>query len=175
MPSLPAVLPELLGFQIIFALEVMVVLSLYKKFYRPKRNYNYIIILFYFIAATIFSLLNDVISGVIIPSDYFELIKPFAFILFYWLYRYSVIDVGVVERNTLKAILVIFIFLSIWSVLSFIFPTVFYPLEILLYKRESMSVLRGKAIGSFSQTYHFAYTLLLPLAMSFIMLIQTDT
>ena len=30
MPSLPSVLPELLGFQIIFALEVMVVLSLYK-------------------------------------------------------------------------------------------------------------------------------------------------
>lgn len=172
IPSFPSILPELLGFQLIFALEVLVTLYLYKRAYSPQRRYNYLIILTYFVSITIFSLLNDVVKGVVVPSDFFELIKPLAFILFYWLYRYTIVDVEVVESQTLKAIRIIFLFLSMWSIFSFVFPSFFYPLELLLYKRESMAVHRGKAIGSFSQTYHFAYTLLLPLALSLIVLIQ---
>ncbi len=175
IPSFPAFLPELVGFQIIFALEVLTAVYLYKKLYHPKIEYNSLIIVSYFVICTIFSLTNDAVTGVIIPSDFFELIKPFAFILFYWLYRYSSVDVNIIEQKTFKAIWFIFIFLSIWSILSFIFPSIFYPFEILLYKRESMAVHRGKAIGSFSQTYHFAYTLLLPLAFSFILLIKKIT
>ena len=172
MPSFPSVLPELLGFQIIFALEVFTTIYLYKKTYLPKIEYNNIVIFTYFLIATIFSLLNDAANSEIIVSDFFELLKPLSFILFYWLYRYSYIDVSIIERNTIRALWYIFIFLSIWSILSFIFPSILYPLELLLYKRENMLVHRGKAIGSFSQTYHFAYTLLLPIAMSFIVFIQ---
>ena len=171
-PSFPSILPELLGFQVIFALECGAVVALYRRLYCPLVDKNELLVVSYFIFATLLSLMCDAGRGVVVASDFFELTKPIAFLFFFWLYRYSVVDISLVEKQTIKALWVVFLLLSLWSVLSFIFPGQFYPLEILLYKRESMAVHRGKAIGSFSQTYHFAYCLLLPLALSLIALIR---
>ena len=171
-PSFPAILPELVGFQVIFALECMTVIALYGDLYRPVVERNTRVVVGYFIFATILSLICDTGRGVVVAADFFELTKPVAFLLFFWLYRYSLVDIELIEKQTIRALWVVFLLLSLWSVLSFIFPSQFYPLEILLYKRESMAVHRGKAIGSFSQTYHFAFCLLLPLALSLIAFVR---
>ena len=171
VPSFPSFLPETLGFQLIFIMEVVISAYLYKRYYKPQIENNSLIIAGYFFLSTLFSLFNDSINNVVIYSDLFELAKPVAFLLFYWLYRYSTIEVEVIEKQTIRSICTIFACLSLFSILSFIFPSIFHPIEYLLYKRENMPVHIGKAIGSFSQTYHFAYSLLLPLSLSFLHLI----
>jgi hypothetical protein len=78
---------------------------------------------------------------------------------------------GVLEENTIKTILIVFFLLSIYCILEFIFPELIRPWSYLLYKKESMPILRGMAIGSFEITYNFAFVLLLPLIYSIIYLL----
>lgn len=105
-------------------------------------------------------------------SDFFEIIKPISFLLFYWFYRYSIISIDIIIKYTQKAIFIIFIFLALFSILSFLYPQIFNTIELFLYKRSSVPILANKAIGSFSTTYHFAFCLLLLLVYSFIGMIR---
>lgn len=161
---MPALLPGGQGEQIIFLIEVITALWLLSKdVYRLRLNSNELLLLFYFTFSILLDLFQDIIKGVSITSDFFELAKPLAFILFYSLYRYSKIDIQEIEKRSLKVIKSLFIILAIWSIVEISFSDYFLNISYWLYRREEVSVLRNKAIGSFAQTYQFAFILLLPL------------
>lgn len=163
-PTVPALLPGGQGEQIIFLIEVITALWLLSKdVYRLRPNSNELLLLFYFTFSILLDLFQDIIKGVSITSDFFELAKPLAFILFYSLYRYSKIDIQEIEKRSLKVIKSLFIILAIWSIIEISFSDYFLNISYWLYRREEVSVLKNKAIGSFAQTYQFAFILLLPL------------
>lgn len=172
-PTFPSLLPDLIGFQLIFVLEVIfILLSWYKGIFKPQNNTITDIIIFYFISATVVSIILDLIKGVSVASDFFELAKPFTFLSFFWLYRFSIYKTNQIIDNTFCALKFICLVLAIYSILSFVLPGIFRNIEYFLYKRSSVPILANKAIGSFSQTYHFAFFLLLPLSFTFILLLK---
>lgn len=173
VPTFPTVFPELMGFQIVFAAEILIVFAcLFKKVFKPQLTPEILVLFSYFFFSTLLSLSIDIVRSVITVSDFFELAKPVAFVLFFWLYRYSTVDTETLIGYTQKAVLFVFIFLAIFSICAFIYPSVFRDIEFILYKRSTVLVLNNKAIGSFSTTYHFAFCLLLPLAYSFIKMVK---
>ena len=173
-PTFPSLLPELLGFQLIFILEIVFVITCgILGIYQPKHKCVTTTIILFFLSATIVSISFDLINGVTIISDYFELVKPFAFILFFWFYRYSVISSDELISYTFKALLVIYCFLTVFTLIAFLFPESFRSIEFMLYKRSSVPILANKAIGSFSTTYHYAFFLILPLSYTFILLLRS--
>ena len=172
-PTFPSYLPELLGFQLIFSLEVIIMMMCWsKRIILPKANIISNFILTTFTLFTVFDIYSDLIKGVNVFSDYFELIKPIAFIMFFWFYRFSIFNSDEIIEQTYKALVIIYSFLTIFTLLAFIIPDTIRPLEFLLYKRSSVPILANKAIGSFSTTYHFAFFLILPLTYSFILLLK---
>jgi hypothetical protein len=126
----------------------------------------------FFSSMIIFSILCDLFNNYLITSDLYEIVKPFAFLLFFTFYRQSSVKIDVLEENTLDVIVFIFLILAIYSLLEFIFPDMIRPVSFFLYKRESVRILTGMMIGSFNQTYQFAYILLLPLIYSLISLLK---
>lgn len=172
-PTVPALLPDNLGEQLIFILEFCCVLLLHRKgLFKLCLTPILVLLLSFFYLALLLSIAQDLLRGVTIFSDYFELVKPIAFLLFYSFYRYSIVDVEVIERKTVRVLIFIFIFLAVWSIIEIIFSDYLLNFSYWLYRRESVPVLRNKAIGSFAQTYQFAYILLLPLNYSLIKLLK---
>jgi hypothetical protein len=102
-------------------------------------------------------------------SNIFELSRPFAFILFYYFYRTSHLNISSLETTTIKSITVVFLLLSIYSILEFIYPNYIEQISSILYKREKSGV---KAVGSYGITYHFAYALIIPLLFHIICFIR---
>lgn len=173
VPTFPSILPELMGFQIVFIIEIIIVIScLIKGVFRPVFTTGTTFIFFYFFLSTILSLIIDTLRGVVIGSDFYELAKPIAFLLFFLFYRYSNVNIDNLIGVTQRAIIFCCIFLSVFSICAFLFPSLFRELEFFLYKRSSVPILANKAIGSFSTTYHFAFFLLLPLIYSFIGMVR---
>ena len=173
IPTFPTILPGLMGFQVVFGIEVLIVLFCwFKGVFKPKATLGLIIIFSYFLLSTILALSIDLTKDISTIPDFFELAKPVAFVLFFWMYRYSIVDTESLIHTTLNAILFVFIILAIFSICSFVYPSVFRNIEFFLYKRSTVAILKDKAIGSFSTTYHFAFCLLLPLAYSYIGMVK---
>jgi hypothetical protein len=171
-PIFPTTFQGNRGIQIVFALELVLLvlcglLGVYKSGFSTKSLFCF----FFFLLSTFFSVLCDLFSGVFIISDLYEIAKPFAFLLFFIFYRKANVDIDVLEKSTIKSILIIFFLLSIYCISEFIFPEIIRPWSYLLYKKESVPILRGMAIGSFEITYNFAFVLLLPLIYSIISLL----
>lgn len=122
-----------------------------------------------FFLLILFSILFDFFNGILIISDLYEIIKPVAFLLFYSFYRKANVDIKtLLEEKTKNVVFVLFLLMSIYCIFEFFFPEIIRPISYFLYKREDLPVLRNKAIGSFQQTYQFAFILLLPLIYSYI-------
>lgn len=158
-----------MGTQFLFVIEMLLMLILRQlnvfKFYRSL-SANFIVL--YFFYATIVSILGEILKGSLILNDFFELARPLAFFMFYSLYRYAVINIEDLERQTIKLVVVLFLIESIYSILEFFFLDNVLPLSYLLYKNETMVIFRNKAIGSFTQIYAYGYILLLPFCYFFI-------
>jgi hypothetical protein len=128
-----------------------------------------------FFSLILFSILSDLLNNILIISDLYEIIKPIAFLLFYTFYRKANINIKILEERTKNMIIVVFLLLSIFCILEFFSPEIIRPISYFLYKRENLPVLRGKAIGSFQQTYQYAFILLLPLVYSYTELLKKIT
>lgn len=162
-PTFPNIIS--IGDQIVFAIEALVVLFLYKLygFSFPCNNPAFSIFTYFFFCIAI-DICFDLINGVFTFSDSLELFRPIGFILFYYFYNQSFVSIEYIEKQTIRAINLIFILLAIYSVVEFFFLEQILSISYLLYKREALPVLRDKAIGSFSQIYSYGYILILPLS-----------
>lgn len=176
LPLFPTFFSINLGAQIIFAFEISMVIGLgiiglYKfEFTLIAKAYCLL-----FLLITMISLFCDIFNEYIVIKDTFEIIKPIAFLLFYTFYRKSNLRIERLEIATLHSIIFVFIVLAIYSIIEYLLPDIITPISLLLYKRDTLLVLEGKAIGSFSQTYDFAYILILPIMYFFISLLRHFT
>ena len=168
-PSFPTLLSAG-GEQIVLFLEIItiVVLGILRVYRIRVESSGVLIYVTFFFYSTIFSLVCDNIKGVVCFRDYFELIKPFSFLLFFLFYRNSNIRTTKIESMTFKALKIVFLILIIYCILEFLFPDPVRNFSYLIYKRESVPILNNKAIGSFEQTYQFAFILLLPISYVYI-------
>jgi len=167
-PIFPAYFPGYLGDQIVFILALSFVLVSGTHVYKTKFSEHALIYFLYFLYSILFALICDIYRGDIVISDFFEIAKPIAFLLFFTLYRRSYLPIEQLEQITYRTLALIFCGLCIYCLIEFVFPELVRPLSFILYKRESMPILANKAIGSLSQTYNFAYILLLPLIFLFV-------
>ena len=168
-PSFPTLLSAG-GEQIVLFLEIItiVILGILRVYRIRVESSGVLIYVSFFFYSTIFSLVCDNIKGVVCFRDYFELIKPFSFLLFFLFYRNSNIRTTKIESMTFKALKIVFLILIINCILEFLFPDPVRNFSYLIYKRESVPILNNKAIGSFEQTYQFAFILLLPISYVYI-------
>lgn len=168
-PTIPKLLSDGMGDRIIFMIEILTLLFLYQKHvFKIKLSSNAAVVLIYFILSIFIDIVQDLLKGVTVASDFIELIRPLSFFLFYSFYRYSSVGIKNIEEKTLRTILTLFTILSVWSIIEIVFSKYLLEISYWLYRRESLPILVNKAIGSFAQTYQFGYVLLLPLVMSFI-------
>lgn len=170
-PLFPTILGDL-GDRLIFMFEFVVLCYLNKyRYYKLLLNNIAFCCFLYFYLSVSFSISCDLIKGELIYSDVLELLKPIMFYMLFSFTAYSKFDTSQIEFNIIKAIKYVFFILVIYSILEFLFIDYVLPFSFLLYKRESVGVLRNKAIGSFSQTYQYAFILLIPTVWSFIKLL----
>ena len=168
-PSFPTLLSAG-GEQIVFFLEIItiIVLGILRVYRVQVESSGVLIYVSFFFYSIIFSLLCDIYKGTACFRDYFELIKPFAFLIFFLFYRNSNIKTTEIENMTFKALKIVFSILIVYCILEFLFPDPVRNFSYLIYKRESVPILENKAIGSFGQTYQFAFILLLPISYVYI-------
>lgn len=168
-PSFPTLLSAG-GEQIVFFLEIItiIVLGILRVYRVQVESSGVLIYVSFFFYSIIFSLLCDIYKGTACFRDYFELIKPFAFLIFFLFYRNSNIKTTEIENMTFKALKIVFSILIVYCILEFLFPDPVRNFSYLIYKRESVPILNNKAIGSFEQTYQFAFILLLPISYVYI-------
>lgn len=150
------------GEQIIFFIQFILFIILTKIQISKFKSYVARCLFFTFFLVLCLSIFFDIIKDQVIGSDFLELCRPIAAFYFYIFYRFSNLNITEIENTFEKLIFFIFTLLSIYAILEFIFPHIIRPISYFLYKRENMRVLSNKAIGSFSQTYTFAYILILP-------------
>lgn len=175
LPTFPTLLGNM-GNQCIFILELFLLLILYSiKIYHFSFDRIIISIVIFYLLSILFSISCETIKGSFVYSDTFELLKPFTFYMLYALYRNSSVPTHIIENNTIKTLKYIFVILIAYSILEFLFHNQVINISYFLYKREGVRVLRDKAIGSFSQTYQFAFILLLPLILTFIHFLKEKT
>lgn len=152
-----------MGTQFLFVIEILLMLMLKKlNVFKLYKSSSANLIVLYFFYATIVSVLGEILKGSLIFNDLFELARPLAFFMFYSWYRYAVVNIDDIERQTVKLIVILFLIESIYSIMEFFFLDNVLPLSYLLYKNESMIIFRDKAIGTFTQIYAYGYILLLP-------------
>jgi hypothetical protein len=172
-PVFPTIFQGYTGINLIFILEIIFVfiagsLGIFDlKFSAVSCIYFCI-----FFVLILFSILFDLVNGILTISDLYEIIKPVAFLLFYTFYRKANVNIKTLEENTKNIVVILFFLMSLYCIFEFFFPEIIRPISYFLYKRENLPALRNKAIGSFQQTYQFAFILLLPLIYSYTALLK---
>jgi hypothetical protein len=170
-PLFPKLFSGYIGFQIIFIMElIFVCICGMFRVYKFSFTIKSFAIFLLFISNIVISILCDLFNDYLIISDLYEIIRPFAFLLFYTFYRKSNYEVKKLEITMVNSIILVFLLLSIYSVFEFLFPSVVRPISLILYKRDYKSI--NGIVGSFGVTYHFGYILLLPLIYSLISLLK---
>jgi hypothetical protein len=168
-PLFPSYLSGYLGEQIVFIVAFFCVWLFGKiSVYKIALTYNECFYFIYFFCAIVFSLICDIFRGNIISSDFYEISRPVVFLFFFGFYKRSNLPVNQLELITYRSLSVLFGILAVYSILEFLLPEQIELISHFLYKRENSSILLNKAIGSFYQTYTFAYLLLLSIIFLFI-------
>ena len=160
-PTFPTILKGQ-GEQLIFFVQFISFIIFTKIKIPQKQSLTSILILLSFFFILCLSIFMDIIKEQVIGGDFVELCRPIIAFYFYIFYRYSDFNILKIEKTFEKLISFVFTILAIYVILEFIFPHLIRPISFFLYKRESLPILKNKAIGSFSQTYNFAYILILP-------------
>lgn len=168
LPTFPNILSNKIGLLLATAIIIGLVILMYIcKVYKITPTYYEKTFTLCFILLTIIDLFADIITQVAIVNDFFELIKPLSFLLYYCVFRYSN-RLYLREQYYFIPLYNSFIILSIYCILEFFIPTFFRPISLFLWKYAEQRVLIDKAIGSFFTTYNFAYILMAPLFISFV-------
>jgi hypothetical protein len=118
------------------------------------------------------SLSCEFINGDFIFNDLFELGRPFLFLLIFLFYKNSCLKIIDLERETIRSIMIIFGFLSIYTVVEFLFPDTLREFSLFFWKEER---LEKRFVGSFWTPYYFAYALMIPLFYSWMILLKKTT
>lgn len=91
--------------------------------------------------------------------SYSGVVSIFKYAYFYLYIFFSFVAISQGDY-ILKPLLKIYLFSFLYSVFIFLTDMLFPELNALLYKREEMDILVGKATGLFNTTYHYAFFLL---------------
>lgn len=160
-PTLPATIG--FGNQLVFIIQCCILL-----FFQVRGVFNVkfsgcsLFYFVYFLLATLFDIIIDSISGDTAPNDFLEPMRVFGILLVYQFYRYSNLKTEFVEFWAIRLVNVFFILIGIYCIAEFLLPDVVRPISYILWKRPDVPILKNKAIGSFFQTYNYAYALLIP-------------
>ncbi|WP_375321593.1 hypothetical protein [Aliivibrio logei] len=166
-PLFPTILPGTSGLQLIFLALSCMTLALFFNIKKVNKNvaFTFFLLSLLMLIITSISIFFDLVSGVFISSDLFELPRlTFISLTFFVFFAFDTND-KVIFRivRFFKWTFLIFVLYSFFEV----FVSLFKSIAFFLYKREGKEIIGNKAVGSFGITYHFAYFLLIPVFWSF--------
>jgi hypothetical protein len=171
-PLLPRLLPGNMGHYIVLIMELFFVFVCGTfHVFKASLTVNSFIVFLLFLFNIIISILCDLFNSYLIIRDLFEMVNPFAFLLFYTLYRKSNLSISILESMVLHVIITSFLILSVYSIFEFLLPAIVRPISIFLYQMHAHS--NTRAAGSFGVSYQFGYILLLPLMYSIIYFLKS--
>jgi hypothetical protein len=125
-----------------------------------------------FVLLILISLSYEFINGDFIFNDLFELARPFLFLLIFLFYKNSRLRIIDLEKETIRAMMIVFCFLSIYTIVEFLCPDTLREISLFLWKEER---LEKRFVGSFWTPYYFAYALMIPLFYSWMILLKKTT